>query len=195
MRILLLKVLLIFMKKLFIIMLVIIVFCVGVIVYKRVERKYFYPIKHIDIVAQNCREYELEMALVFSVINVESSFDERAVSGKGAKGLMQIMDSTAEFIAEKLNVYAWDIFDAEVNIKFGCYYLRYLLDRFNNEKTAIIAYNAGEGNVRKWLSEKKYSKDGENLQHIPFDETRDYIEKIYKNRTKYYKIYPEIVDK
>lgn len=174
---------------------VFIVFCVGVVVYKRVERKYLYPIEHVEIIEQNCREFNLDMALVFSVINVESSFDERAVSGKGAKGLMQIMDSTAEFIAKKLNVYAFDIFDESVNIKFGCYYLRYLLDKFSNEKTAIIAYNAGEGNVRRWLSEEEYSKDGENLHYIPFDETRDYIEKIYKNKSKYYKIYPEIVDK
>lgn len=84
-------------------------------------------------------------ALIFAVIRTESNFRERAESGAGAKGLMQITDRTAEYIASSRGIEAYDLFCAEDNLDFGCWYLRYLFDRFPDERTALAAYNAGEG--------------------------------------------------
>jgi soluble lytic murein transglycosylase len=167
----------------------------GLLVFRKVERKYFYPLEHVEIVYKCASAYQLSPILVVSLINVESSFDSHAESEKGAKGLMQITDSTAEYIAGKLKKNEYNIFDENINIMFGCYYLRYLLDKFKVEETALCAYNAGETKVREWLGNKEYSLDSERLNVIPYKETKNYIERIYKNKAKYKKLYKNILDK
>jgi soluble lytic murein transglycosylase len=141
------------------------------------------------------REYDLDPYLVFSVIKVESNFSLCAKSNKGALGLMQILPATAEYIADKLNIEDYDLFDSKINIKFGCYYLRYLLDKFNCADLVLCAYNAGEGNVNKWLNDKRYSNDKVSLVYIPFYETREYVKLVNKNFKIYKKIYADFVDK
>ena len=89
----------------------------------------------------------------------------------------------------------YEIFSIDTNIRYGCYYLRYLIDKFKVEKTALSAYNAGEGNVLSWLKNNKYSIDGKSLNTIPFKETEEYIKKVYKSYDKYRKLYGNIVDK
>ena len=160
-----------------------------------IQKKYLYPIKNYKEVMDSCKEFNISPYLVFGVIKTESSFNEEAKSPKGAKGLMQIIDSTAEFIAKKLNSKEYDIYDAKTNIRFGCFYLRYLLDKFDSEELALCSYNAGEGRIREWLSDKRYSLDGKTLNKIPYKETRNYMQRIYKNKLKYIKLYPNLLDK
>lgn len=139
--------------------------------------------------------YGISRALVFAIIKTESSFNENAVSKKGAKGLMQITDSTAKFIAQKLGAENYDIFDVETNINFGCFYFKYLMNKFENTNLAIVAYNAGEGNVSLWLENKELSSDGKSLDNIPFKETREYLEKTNKHFNNYKKLYGKLLDK
>ena len=167
----------------------------AIIVFDFIERKVLYPLKYTEEILYYSKEYSLSPFLVFSVINTESSFKVDAESTKGAKGLMQLTDKTAGYIADMLNENSFDIFDKDTNIKFGCFYLRYLLNKFKNERTALIAYNAGEGNVVNWLKNPSYSIDGKSLLVIPFKETNSYVKKIYHSLEKYRKLYRNILDK
>ncbi len=137
--------------------------------------------------AQAVRESGVPPALVYAVMKAESGFDERAVSRAGAVGVMQIRPSTAQFICQKRGIeYRADaLFDGNYNAILGCMYLAYLLERFPNERTAVCAYNAGEGTVRQWLANENYSADGITLDVIPFPETRGYAKKV----TDFRKIY------
>lgn len=129
----------------------------------------------------------LDETLVYALIKAESGFDETAVSRVGATGLMQLMPATAQFICKKEGM-EWDLSrltDGAYNIKVGCAYLSYLLQRFEKEETALAAYNAGEGTVRDWLRDEALSPDGKTLTRIPYRETEDYVKKI----KKYKKIY------
>lgn len=157
--------------------------------------KHLYPLKQKELVIKYADEYLLDRALIFAVIKVESDFENTAVSKKGAIGLMQIKNQTGEYIAMLLGEKTFDLTNAETNVKYGCYYIRYLIDRFKNKYTAIIAYNAGEGNVSAWLKNKRYSKDGVSLISTPFNETNEYLKKIKKSFSKYKKLYPNILDK
>ncbi len=136
--------------------------------------------KYSDTVFKYSDVYNLEPALVFAVICAESSFNPKAISGKGACGLMQIMPETAGYIA---NIIGYnekiDLFNYECNICLGCSYLNYLFERFKNEKTVICAYNAGEGNVLSWMNNKDCYLNGE-LYNIPFPQTRNYYVRVEK---------------
>lgn len=130
-----------------------------------------YPVKYASLIREKVDKYALEPAFVAAIVCAESGFDPRATSDKGARGLMQLMPKTAEWIADKrdLKYSAELLFDAEYNLEIGCAYLRYLFDRFGDEKNVAAAYNAGEGNVRKWLA------DGDK---IAFPETAAYVKKV-----------------
>ena len=147
-----------------------------------------YPIKYNDQILAYSVENDLDPSLVASLINVESSFNANAKSSSGAIGLMQIMPKTGEFVAEMLNeeYKEENLYNAKTNIKYGCRYLKYLKEKFNDEKTVLYAYNAGEGSVKLWLNNKEYSKDGINLNTVPYKTTSDYVTKIL-NGQKYYK--------
>ena len=132
-------------------------------------------------------EYSDTPALVFAVMKAESGFREKAVSEAGAVGLMQLMPATAQFVCEQ-NQMVFDakrLYEGEYNVMLGCIYLDYLLSRFADVKTALAAYNAGEGVVRSWLKNTQYSDDGLHLQSIPYPETNNYVKKVLK----YQKIY------
>ena len=150
---------------------------------------YLYPLKHIEIIEKYSTQYSVDKSLIASVINVESGFDENAVSPKGAKGLMQITDKTAIWLCEKLGEeYEEDkMFDADFNIKLGTFYLSYLLEKFENLDTALASYNAGEGTVKAWLVSSEYSNDGITINNIPYKETQNYVEKVHMNMTRYEK--------
>jgi soluble lytic murein transglycosylase len=158
------------------------------------QKAFIYPIKYRDEVIIASDKYGLESAFVFAVINVESSFDAKATSPAGAKGLMQITTKTGEFIARRLNI-PCDLYDAKTNIELGCYYFRYLFDRFSCFETAIVAYNAGEGTVSGWLKDNRLSDDGESLNEIPYSESKEYLEKIKKTFKKYKELYGKFLDK
>lgn len=147
---------------------------------------YLFPMKYREEIINACEIFDVDEALVFSVINVESRFDQNAVSHRGAVGLMQIMPSTAEWLAGELNIDQYDLKKPEDNIIFGVYYLSELCQRFEKLETALAAYNAGPTNVSNWLKKEEYSSDGTTLKQIPFEETRNYIQKFQKNY-RYYK--------
>lgn len=188
-----------FFKKLYKILTVFLAVCwvaMGVAIFGRVVlRSYFYPVRYKEEVFEYADYYGLERALVFSVIKVESGFNEDAKSHAGAVGLMQITEDTGAYIASKLGVENYNLTDVKTNINFGCYYIKYLFLRFKDMNTALIAYNAGEGNVSLWLMNNEYSDDKITLKSIPFNETRDYIKKINENFSKYKKLYGNILDK
>ena len=151
-----------------------------------------YKLQYSAEIKEYSREFHVDPYLVAAVIHCESSNRHTAVSRAGAKGLMQIMPDTGFWIAEKLGEEDFtedELFEPKVNIRFGCWYLKYLLDSFSgNRKTAVAAYNAGPGNVRKWLNDENYSKGGE-LDGIPFKETAQYVERVQRAYDKYTKLY------
>lgn len=132
----------------------------------------------------------LPSSLVFAVIKAESGFREEAVSRAGAVGLMQLMPSTAEFVCrrEGENFCPDRLTEGEYNVRVGCMYLAYLLERFE-EDTAICAYNAGEGTVSGWLKDERYSPNGKSLTVIPYRETEGYLKKVKKFRKNYEILY------
>lgn len=164
-------------------------------VYRVIEKKYIYPLGFKEIVIEYADKYELDRALVFAVIQVESSFDKNSVSKAGAEGLMQITPTTASYIAKKLGKEKYDIFNERTNIEFGCYYLRYLFNRFYYTDTVICAYNAGEGNIKYWLKNQEYSLDGKTFIKVPYKETEEYRNKIQRSYKKYKQLYENILDK
>lgn len=153
----------------------------------------FYPVKYMNDVKQYAKEYHVDPYLIMSIIKAESNFDEAAVSHKNATGLMQIMEPTAFWLADRLGLSDFsyeDITDPEINIRMGCYYIAYLLDHYDgNVKNALAAYNAGEGNVDRWLTREEYSKDGLTLSYIPYPETRRYITRVINNQRIYRILY------
>ena len=158
-------------------------------------KKYVYPYKYSEYVNKYSEEYGLDPYLVLAVIKTESNFDKTAVSKKDAKGLMQIMDTTGEWVAEELNINYFMpsmLFDPELNIRMGSWYLNNLEEEFDDNLDLVLAaYNGGSGNVNKWLSHEEYSADGENLDYIPFPETKKYVDKVKVN----YNIYKYLYDK
>lgn len=154
-----------------------------------VFRTFLFPVKYADLVIKYSEKYNLDAYLVFSIIRVESKFNPQATSHKGAKGLMQITDQTGEWGAKEIgieNYYSDRLYEPEINIQIGCWYIRKLINQYkNNLETSLAAYNAGSGNVSKWLENEKYSRDSEKLHFIPFKETREYVKKVVKSR-KYY---------
>jgi soluble lytic murein transglycosylase len=142
------------------------------------------PLKHEDIIRQQAADKDLDPALVAAVIYAESRFRD-ATSHAGARGLMQITPQTAQEIAHRSGGTAFvqeDLATPQVNISYGSWYLRWLLQRYGgNEALALAAYNAGTGNVDKWISRDP----GLRPADIPFPETRAYVGKVLDARGDY----------
>lgn len=155
--------------------------------------KITHPFKYEDTVRTYAREYQLDPLLVAAVINVESKFDPQAESAKGAKGLMQLMDDTALWGAEKIGLAAFEseqLFQPETNIRIGCWYLSRLLEQYEGNKiTALAAYNGGSGNVARWLQDPALSSNGKTLESIPFPETEAYVVRVRTQYEAYRKLY------
>ena len=146
------------------------------------------PLRHEDIIRQQAAEKGIDAGLVAAVIYEESRFRDQT-SHAGARGLMQITPDTADFIARESGGNRFvqeDLATPQINIAYGTYYLRYLLDRYDgNETLAVAAYNAGHGNVDRWVraagGEAGFSAD----RDIPFPETRAYVENVFERRDQY----------
>ena len=178
-------------KSMYFLLFILLIAILGVIL-KTPVQKIIYPIEHEEYIHKYSSEYDIEPYLVMAIISAESRFDENAVSHKDAIGLMQLKEETAMWCVKKFNIELPynNLYAPDVNINIGCSYLRFLLDYFDGEtKTAVAAYNAGQGNVSKWLKDKKYSSDGKTLDAIPFKETSDYVEKVFKRKNIYKKLY------
>ena len=153
-----------------------------------------FPIKYEYFVEKYSEEYNLDKFLVYAVIRTESRFDKYAVSSADAKGLMQLTDETARFCSRKIGMESYtesSLFDPEININLGCYYLSYLIDKYDNINTALAAYNGGPGNVDEWLADSSHSDTNGNLVDIPFKETRNYVLRVNETKEMYKEIYGE----
>ena len=132
-----------------------------------------YPLRYQQIVRNHARNYDLDPALLAAVIYQESKFDASAKSKSGAVGLMQLRPDTAKGIALRTGGSAFrveDLRDPEINIRYGSWYLRHLFQKYGSERLVLAAYNAGQGNVDRWLEEER--------AEIPFAETRHYVDRV-----------------
>ena len=150
---------------------------------------YTVPLKYRDTITLYCKKFDLNPAIVCAVVNAESKYQSNAISSAGAQGLMQLMPSTAQYLAEELNFELKNLFDIDANIYLGCYYLRKLLNKYNDVQVALCAYNAGPNTVDGWLNNTKYSQNNTTLDTIPYPETSNYLRKVNIYRTLYTKIY------
>jgi soluble lytic murein transglycosylase len=131
-----------------------------------------YPLRYEAIVKGHARNYNLKPALLAAVIYQESKFRPDARSSSGAIGLMQLLPDTAKGIAVHTGGARFrveDLYDPEINVRYGSWYLRHLLDKYKDERTALAAYNAGQRNVDDWIREGK---------GIAFAETRHYVARV-----------------
>jgi soluble lytic murein transglycosylase len=154
-----------------------------------------YPKKYSSYVEKYSQLYKVDENLIYGVIHTESHFDPDSKSHAGAMGLMQITPECFDFLKQNIPDDSTDydtteLYDPETNIKFGTYFLSYLLDRYDNvEKTALAAYNAGFGTVDTWLQDSSCSADGKNLDVILYSETANYVVKVEKAQKKYKELY------
>ena len=158
----------------------------------RAIEKATYPTRYREYVEQYAEQYELEPALVFAVIKTESSFRADAISSVGAIGLMQIMPSTAEKLAKRLGEETpteAELREPETNVRYGCAMLAWMRGEFGSMNTVLAAYNAGWGNVSKWLADEAYSSDGVTLHTIPFKETENFVSRVNLAAEKYRELY------
>ena len=147
------------------------------------------PLRHEDIIRQQAAEKDVDPALIAAVIYTESHFRDQT-SRAGATGLMQLMPSTADYIARKSGGVRFtheDLATPQINIAYGTWYLRYLLTKYHGDTVlALAAYNAGEGKVDEWW--RAAAARGERFsvaQHIPFPETRDYVHRVLAAQREY----------
>jgi soluble lytic murein transglycosylase len=147
------------------------------------------PLRHEDIIRQQAADKNLDPAMIAAVIYAESHFIEGRTSSAGATGLMQLTPSTAQYIAHRSGGALFeqaDLATPQVNISYGSYYLRYLMDRYGeNETLALAAYNGGEGNVDRWVAEARSRDRSLTIEAIPFGETREYVRKVLDARRDY----------
>ena len=146
-------------------------------------------LKYDELITKYSQEHKVDKAIIYAVIDVESSFRSDVVSKAGAIGLMQIMPETFNDMLLKTgeNLSENDLFVPDVNIKYGIIYLRYLYDYFNNWDLVIVSYNAGIGNVKNWIQNPDFY-DGNQFLKIPFKETSGYFNKV-KSKIEFYDNY------
>ena len=153
-----------------------------------------YPLRFEEEIVANAERFDLEAWHVAAVVKCESSFRTDAVSSVGAIGLMQIMPDTGEWLSGKFSeksIFTESmLYDADTNLKYGCWYLSWLMERYGYDRTvATAAYHAGHGTVDRWLDTPEYSRDGHTLSYIPYDSTRAYVERVEKACEKYRELY------
>lgn len=158
----------------------------------KIVMKKIYPLKYSEYVEKYAKEYDIDKYLVYAIIKAESNFKEDAKSASNAVGLMQIMEATAIETANKmdLKITKEDLFNPELNIKIGLKYFTSLLDKYDdNYNLAIIAYNAGIGNVDRWIADGVIKSDGSDIENVPFKETNNYVRKILRDYDIYKALY------
>ncbi|HHU32098.1 MAG: lytic transglycosylase domain-containing protein [Zhaonellaceae bacterium] len=152
----------------------------------------FYPYPYRESILSHANEFSLPPNLVVAVARVESKFRPNAVSPRGAKGIMQLMPETAQWIASQMNIdYKEDrLFDPDYNIRLGCWYLAYLLHDFQGSlPAALAAYNSGKSRVKQWISNKIWDGSLDTLSQIPYKETRDFVERVVHDLKMYNILY------
>lgn len=151
-----------------------------------------YPLAYSSILRVHAATYGIDPALLAAVIDTESKFDPQTRSSAGAIGLMQLLPSTAQGIADRTGgggFTAADLTDPEINIRYGCWYLRHLRERYAARRDpvdlSLAAYNAGQANVDRWVAD---TPTGESVR-IAFPETRAYVARVHRLQHIYRKAY------
>ena len=174
-------------KTLFLITFLVII----VIIIRKIIFNNTYKIEYKEYVTESASSYGVEEALIYSIIKNESGFNEKATSVSNAQGLMQIMYSTAQEVSKKNNIELNEekILNPEINIKIGTIYISNLISKYKSLELALAAYNAGSGNVDKWITQGIINDDASNIENIPYKETNLYVRKVIRD----YKIYEKIL--
>ncbi|HEX6988181.1 MAG TPA: lytic transglycosylase domain-containing protein [Bacillota bacterium] len=163
--------------------------------------RWAYPLPYRDVVVTHADSRGLDAALVAAVIRVESGFNPMAVSPRGARGLMQVMPATGEWVATQLGMTGFepgDLHDVDTNIAIGTWYLADLLRTFDDDLVlALAAYNGGRGNVSRWIQDRPGAslRDGsldQRLAEIPFPETRRFVRRVLDGYRFYQLLYPSL---
>ncbi len=178
-----------------IVLVVIVLSILGMINFKRIKNQILmttYKTEYSEYVKNYANEYGVDEYLIYAIIKAESNFKQDAVSSRQAKGLMQLMYSTAEEISLKVNVELNEenILEPDINIKLGTKYISMLIKKYDNINLALAAYNAGSGNVDGWINKGILKEDGSDIENVPFKETNNYVRKILRD----YEIYKEIYE-
>ncbi len=164
-----------------------------------VQRNWVYPFDNRDIVEDYSDKYNVDPYLVAAVIKVESGFRTDVHSHRGAVGLMQIMPNTARWISRQIDDKYFSIeklHEPKTNIRYGVWYLSSLEREFEGNAILVLAaYNAGRGNVSDWMEEYKWDYDFDDIDSIPYAETRAYVDKVLRYRDKYRSLYGEEEEK
>lgn len=153
--------------------------------------QHFFPVDYCELIVAAADEYSVDPLLIAALIRVESGYDPEAVSPKGAVGLMQIMPNTGRWVAEqnRRRFKEDDLADPEININYGVHYLAYLLGEFSTEHAALAAYNAGPTIVHQWIDWYIWNGTFEARRAIPYQETRDYLQKVELVKRLYQYLY------
>ena len=152
-----------------------------------------YKLEYTEYVRKYANEYNVDEYLIYAIIKAESNFEPNAESHRGAKGLMQLMYSTAEDISKRIGIELNEenILEPDININLGTKYISMLIQKYNNINLALAAYNAGSGNVDGWIEKGTLKSDGSDIENVPFTETNNYVRKILRD----YEIYKNIYEK
>lgn len=155
------------------------------------EKIYIKP--YNEFVKDISQEYNIEENLIYAIIKVESKFKEDATSSAQAKGLMQVVDSTAQEMSEKIGMINFEpnmLYQPQVNIEIGTKYFSTLVNKYDDVILALIAYNAGQGNLDKWMRNGQVT-DVASYYNLPYSETTAYWQKVMREYNAYNKIYEE----
>ena len=176
--------------KILLIVIIIILIALTAMPLKKLMIKKLYKKEYSEYVSKYANEYEVDENLIYALIKAESNFNAKAVSHQNAKGLMQLMQSTAQDLANKcqINLTKDNILEPDININLGTQYIASLLTKYDSVEVALAAYNAGSGNVDKWIKNGTIKADGSDIENIPYKETNTYVRKIMRD----YKIYDEL---
>lgn len=159
-------------------------------------KRMMYPVKYKDEIRVSARAFQMDPYLITAVIRVESNFHPEVSSHKGAYGLMQLMPDTAEWAVKEARFspdFLHRLEEPAVNIHIGTWYLRMLYEQFKDRPVAAIAaYNAGPGRVERWLREHRWNGEADDLEAIPYKETRQYVRRVLHYYDKYKKAHPDL---
>lgn len=175
--------------SIFIIILLIVISIIKIVKIPILEK--LYPMEYQQYVEKYAKKFNIDEKYIYAIIKAESNYNTEANSAKGAIGLMQLLPTTAKEISQELgiNVNENDLYNPEINIMLGTKYFARLLEIYNNEIIALAAYNAGPGNVSRWIEKGCIKKDGTDIENIPYKETNMYIRKIIQNYRIYENLY------
>ena len=175
---------------------IIVLSILGKIDYKTIRNQILtkiYKQEYTEYVKKYAKEYDVDEYLIYAIIKAESNFNQDAVSHRNAKGLMQLMYSTAEDIAKRIDIEINEenVLEPDININLGTKYISMLIQKYNNINLALAAYNAGSGNVDGWIEKGTLKSDGTDIENVPFAETNNYVRKILRDYEIYKNIYEE----